>query len=115
MIEKILKHIKDSKRIHKDIMDLIGYEGYSGSPIETRDLPWRIGSDKYSDNLRLFTDTNCDDYYDYTISSYSAKGEKLFMTQLEGYYIIMAHPTDESYYNTTIFVLDEVNKVILDF
>jgi hypothetical protein len=115
MIEKVLNHIKESKVVHKDIMKLIGYDSYNNSPVEKNDSPWGIGSGKYSDNLRIFTDGNCDDYYDYTISSYSAKGEQLFMGESGGYYVVMAHPSGESYSNTTIFVLNERNKVTLDF
>lgn len=115
MIEKVLSHIKESKIVHNDIMALIGYDSYNNSPIEKDDSPWGIGSGEYSDNLRIFTDGNCDDYYDYTISSYSANGEKFFMEKSGGYYFIMAHPSDESSSNTTIFVFDENNKVILDF
>ncbi len=110
MIEKILSHIKESKIIHNDIMKLIGYDSYNNSPIEKNDSPWGMSNDE----LRIFTNGNCDDYYCYTISSYSAKGEKLFMGKSDGYYFIMAYPSDESYSNTTIFVFNERNKVILD-
>lgn len=115
MIEKILNHIKESKVIHGEIMKFIGYNALNNSPIEKNDSPWGIGSGDYSDNLRIFTDGNCDDYYDYTISSYSANGEQLFMGKSDGYYIIMAHPRGESYSDITIFVFDEKNKVILNF
>lgn len=111
MIEKILSHIKESKIIHKDIMKLIGYDGYNNSPLEKNDSPWGMSSDE----LRIFTDGNCDDYYSYTISSYSARGKQLFMGETDGYCVIMAYPSDESYENTTIFIFDEKNKVMLDF
>lgn len=118
MIEKIINHVQESENIHSDIMNLIGPR-FGGTPLVERNIspiedyrkfPWGISKTE----LRIFTDGNCDDYWCYTISSYSAKGEMLYMKEIEDHFIVMAHPDDESYSNTTIFIFSKNNRVILD-
>lgn len=117
MKERILKALSERDKIQKEILELIGYGSGDNSWIEWNDdEKWSM----YKDDLYFIEDDYKDDveealengnYYRYTISSYSSKGEKLFMKELEDITIIMAYPEEESYDNTTIYILNNKNKV----
>lgn len=119
MIEKIINHVRESERIHLEIMNLIGPK-FGGMPLGERNtspiedyrrFPWGISRTE----LRIFKDGNCDDYFCYTISSYSDKGEFLYMKEIEDQFIVMAYPDGEPYSNKTIFIFDKNDKVILEY
>jgi hypothetical protein len=90
----------------REILDIIGYSDDDHSPvIFYKDSVWCAYDDELciADNEYLFEN---DGYYTYTISSYAAKGEKLFIGEKDGFTFIMAYPTDEGWSNTIIFILD---------
>ena len=52
--------------------------------------------------------------YSYTISSLGAKGEELFMKELEDVTIIMAYPDDSRWDDTTFYILDNKKRFEYD-
>jgi len=73
--------------------------------MEFIDRKWDINDDE----LYLATEDG-DDYYAYIISSYSAKGEQLYIGEKDGLTIVMGYISDDSWDETSIFVLRNENK-----
>jgi hypothetical protein len=115
MKERIIETLKKRDELQKEILELIGYGSNDDSYIQMSDEYWYISNDNI-----MFIDNVLDpivaleegEYYSYTISSYSAKGKKLFMKRLDDITIVMAYQDDDSYYNTKIYILDNKNEII---
>lgn len=107
MLERIEKVLKERDDLTNEILEIIGYRSSNNSYIDMEfiDRKWDINDDE----LYLATEEG-DDYYAYTISSYSAKGEQLFMGEKDGITLVMGYCSDDSYSDTTIFVLRNENK-----
>ena len=106
MLERIEKTLKERDDLTNELLKIIGYGSTDNSYIDMDfiDRKWDINGDE------LYLETEDDDYYAYTISSYSAKGEKLYMGEKDGLTIVMGYCSEDSYSDTTIFVLRNENK-----
>jgi len=117
MKDKILEVLEKRDELQKEILELIGYKSNDNSRIEYSEDGWLVQNDELYfteddsiyENYDEFWENG--DYYCYTISSYSSKGEELYMKRLNDITIIMAYPVDSSYYETTIFILDNTNEI----
>ena len=85
----------------KKISDLIGCN-IENNVIDYRlDSKWNIVDDE------LYIDLNNNaDYFLFTVSSYSAKGDQLFKGESDGLLYVMAYDEDDFSDNTCVFVLD---------
>ena len=106
MLERIEKTLKERDDLTNEILEIIGYGSTNNSYIDMDfiDKRWDINNDE------LYLETEDDDYYAYTISSYSAKGEKLYMGEKDGLTFIMGYCSDDSYSDTTLFILKNENR-----
>lgn len=99
-----LFELRDS--LSRRIAEIIGYS--SDDEIfyfeDHRESSWDISCD---DVLRVW---EADDYEEYTICSYSAKGEQLFMGEDSGLVFVLGHLEHKSYRDARILVLDSAQK-----
>ena len=95
------KHIEFSNLIKK----VIDYEGTLNLPINKWNGDFHI--DKYDALLILYDNENDDEYY-YTISSYSAKGKKLYMGEYKDLIIVMAY--SDNWDDAEIYILNKKNQ-----
>ena len=110
-MNKLEQHLENYNKFKEFIAEIIDYpiedlsEGF-----EVWDKWWNINDDE----LKIITEEDgleTGEYYDYTISSYRMKGEKLYMGEYEDYVIVMAYPDSEMWDNTIIYILNK-NKQI---
>ena len=106
MLERIEKTLKERDDLTKEILEIIGYGSGDNSYIDMDfiDRKWDINGEE------LYLETDDDDYYQYTISSYSAKGEKLFMGEKDDLTFVMGYCSEDSYSDTTLFILKNENR-----
>ena len=111
-MKDIIEMLKVRDKLQKRVLDLIGYGSDDNSPIEKFEGSWsQVDDELYlldGDHPKAWEEG---DYYTYTISSYSAKGEKLYVGEEDGFTFIMAYPEDCCYDETTIFMLDNNKNV----
>lgn len=110
-----MKDLLDNyKKLLNEIRVITG-SNYLSFPIEI-DLksPWAI----YKWNLILFPEEakierslSDEDFWLYTISSETSKNEKFYYGEKETMTFVMAYPSDESWQNTTIFILNNNKKI----
>ena len=63
-------------------------------------------------NLTIFeNDENGEDFYEFTISSYSALGQKLFTGTIGVYTLFLGYPEHLSYDNSEILILKTENRI----
>lgn len=110
MKDKILAYLKEREIINNELTKIMGY--CDDSPIyDELDKRWCVTADDF--RIEVDGETSLeDDYYGYTISSLSAKGEKLFMGELDGVVYIMAY--SENWRETEIFMLSKDKQVFLE-
>ena len=107
LIKRIENITKEYDILRDELLKLIDYGSEDGSVIELRlDQKWSF----YRDELYIYDGDDVDDYYGFTISSYSARGKKLYLYSNEDNTIIMAYPMDGDYYNTCIYIFENSNK-----
>lgn len=113
---KIIEMMKIKNQLQTKVLNLIDYNSDDNSPIVEENCYWAIEDDELilieaetSEDVEEMIDNG--DYYVHTISSYSAKGEKLYLGEEDDFTFVMAYPQDESYDNTTIFMLDNNKKI----
>ena len=106
------RFLMDKTEIYKKISEIIGYSSlpeYEGLIDET-ECKWYLSGDT------LFLDhdnsDDIDDCYQYTISSYSAKGEKFFFGESDGLTYVMTHDDEGEVEDTSIFILN--NDLIIE-
>ena len=106
MLERIEKTLKERDDLTKEILEIIGYGSTDNSYIDMDfiDKKWDINGEE------LYLETEDDDYYVYTISSYSAKGEKLYVGEKEGLTFVMGYASEDSWDESCIFVLKNENR-----
>ena len=111
MLERIQKHIQERDSIVNDLNDIMGH--CDDSPIEIEiDSQWS----QDGDSLWISADGKPidEDYYAYTVSSFSARGEELFMGEKDGLTYVMAYSEEGRWQDTYIFILSNKNKVERD-
>jgi len=104
-IDEIQKNINIFNETTLEILTFIGYgsAGYYEIDID-KNSSWSI----YNDELVISIG---DDVYSYTISSYSSKGEKLYMNSDDEYTYVMCYPEYDNWENATIIILKNLNQV----
>ena len=111
MLEKIQKHIEERNCIIKELKKIIGYCDSSEINIDL-DCKWSIEEDSLwiSEDGKPFKDDgyNC---IPYTISSFKNKGKKLVMAEKDSITYVQIYPEYEKWYNTTILLLSNNNKI----
>ncbi len=103
-IQDIKKQVNNYNYTTQDILEFIGYGG-SDEFFEIEiyeDSKW----DVYCDTLVLKNDS---DIYSFIISSYSAKGEKLYKNSDDTHTYIMAYDDNYGWDSATIFILKNSN------
>lgn len=106
------------KELIEKIGKIIGYENvYVGEPIsDNTDVFWSM--DGESLHIGMLDKDNkpkdlyaTEEYYGYTVSSYCAKGEKLFCGEHEGLMYVMAYDEDGRWSESSIMILDLTKRV----
>lgn len=105
--------LKQNKSLMKLIGETIGYSSDINETINDsyKSLKWSLDRDTLQIHENL--DEDSDDYYEYTVSSYSAKGERLYMGEIGDLTLLMAYPSHERYDDTEIIILKTQNKIEL--
>lgn len=105
----ILELLKVRDELQDKVIKIIGYGSSDDSPIEFEEGYWILDGDELLILEKDEEPNNSYDegmYYGFTVSSYSSKGEKLYIGEQDGYTFVMAYPMDDRYDNTTIFMLN---------
>jgi hypothetical protein len=111
ILKIVQKHLKERDSINEELKKVMGY--CDDSPIHL-ELERQFSID--GDSLYLQADENplsedAGNYYSYTISSLGAKGEELFMGEIDEVIFVMVYPEDENWDDTTILILNLKNQV----
>ena len=103
----ITQFLLDKTEIYKKISDIIGYshlEEDTGLIDYTESLKWCV------DDETLFLDheeeENEEEYHQYIISSYAAKGDKRFIGTSDGFTYVMAYSVYDKWDKTAIYILN---------
>lgn len=101
---KILDAVAQYQALYLYFEKLLGLD-VTNSPIVVEvDTLFKIEGD----DLEIKLD---EDWYYYTISSESMDGDRLFYKEVDGLFIIDAYPSDSSWDDTSLFILDAKNKL----
>ena len=99
LFENINKNLNNYQNSLNDILKFIGYNSNDFFEVEIfLNYKWY-----YTNNDLYFMDNNL---YINTISSYAAKGEKLYMNSDDNYTYIMAYDDNYGYETATIMIFD---------
>ena len=103
MLERIKKHIEERNQINELLKEIMPYA--DDTPFEiTLEHKWKVNGGEL-----FIYDT--EDEYAYNISSWANRGDQLFMGEKDGITYVMAYAADGKWYETTILILDNKNKI----
>ena len=107
--------IKEKLELHtalmNDISEIIGYgDSILDSGIDKCENNWDITHD---DTLLIETEKGTD-YWEFIISSYSSKGDKLYIGDQDGLVFIMGYDEQDGYSNASIFILDTDKRKFIE-
>jgi len=118
-ITKVIEYLDLQYDLKQEIAELIGY----GQSLDCAIEDWRLHYwyvdgdqllvfDKRPPENWLKDDWLDDaDFWEYTISSYSARGERFFRSEQDNYTFIMAYPEDSSWSYANVLVLRNGKQV----
>ncbi|MCK9477606.1 MAG: hypothetical protein M0R46_16950 [Candidatus Muirbacterium halophilum] len=113
-INEIKEMLDAQQKLRDKVLSVIGYDSYDDSPIELNDEDeWQLdGEELYIavENMPMEEALEEGEYYGYTVSSYSMKGEKLYTGEIDDHTIVMAYPQDEMWDDTRIYILNNTKR-----
>lgn len=110
---KLTEKIQAYNSLREDIAKAIDYgePRYLGEIIDERESIWSIDNE----NVRIHDKEDEQDYYEYIISSYGAKGEEFFIGEIDNLVFIMCRPEEEFAENADVMIFSKENKIKFNY